>query len=91
MNSSGSILVCMSSVSVGVVQRAPLTARVAIYCALVSCHNILTDPVLHFTPGVFCSGLYQISALYIILGTATAVYSCCIILGEGLVSVFTSQ
>jgi len=70
-SSSGRIPVCMSSMSVGVVQSASLIAKVAIHCTLISWRMTLTDPVCCFAPSFFIGGLYHMSALYVILGMAT--------------------
>jgi len=70
-SSSGRIPVCMSSVLVGVMRSAPLIARVAIHCILVSWCMTLTNPVCRFAPGFFIGELYHILAPYVILGMAT--------------------
>src|SRR6266481_2000226 len=74
----GHIPACKSSVSVAIVHIAPVIAKVAILCTDANLLVIPTDPLFLIAPTFLCLGVYHTSAAYVILGTATALYICCI-------------
>src|SRR6266481_4941127 len=72
----GHIPACKSSMSVAVVCIAPVIANVAILCTDANLLVIPTNLLFLVAPTFFCLGVYHISATYVIMGMATALYIC---------------
>src|SRR6266511_5917058 len=74
----GRVPACASRRSVGVVRKLPVIARVAMRWTFWRTLSMPTDPAFLVAPTGLCGGRYQTSMPYVILGRATARYSCLI-------------
>ena len=77
-SSMGKVPACMSKKSVGVMHRVPVIASVAVRWSFWRAYRVPTEPEFFVAPTGLCGGMYHVSMPYMILGRATARYSCLI-------------